>query len=163
MIVLSAATVVVVYLISTYIYFFISVSLIYSSTRKIAKMPGLSLFFLTLNIYDIVLFYPTTLSYFSFLAPSQAYDVGHAQKIDLNYFEYDSTPHIIISVIIVILWCIIVSIQLLNALLTTEISPQRLVSWSSVEPYTRLTLSFIKVYQALMLSFFVCLWIMLQL
>ncbi len=157
MIILIAATLVIVYQIVAYLYFFISVSLVYTSTRKITKMPGLSFFFFISSVYSFVLFYPTTLIYFTFLAPSRDSDAGHTERINQTYLGYGSVGHIVISVVIMILWCIALAIQFLNAFLTTQLSTQRLVSWSSVEPYTRLTFLGIKIYQAIMITFAVSL------
>ncbi|MDR3549675.1 MAG: hypothetical protein P4M11_15625 [Candidatus Pacebacteria bacterium] len=155
MVFLIAASVVIIYQVAAYVYFFVSVSLVYSSTRKIAKMGGLSLFFVIFNIYSLTLFYPTTLSYFMFVAPTGERGVGHPDKIDGTYMTYGSAGHIVVSVVVIFLWSVALIVQAATALLTTELSSQRLVSWSSVEPYTRLAIMIIKIYQSVMLCFFV--------
>jgi len=155
MIILIALTIIVVYQIIAWTYFFVSVSLVYSSTRKITKMPGLSFFFFISSIYSSVLFYPTTLSYFSFIAPGFTTHEHETFEVENKFFEYGSAPHIIISIIIIILWVFNLFIQFLNAFLTTEISTQRFVTWSSVEPYTKIVVILTQIYQAAMLEFIV--------
>lgn len=148
-------TVLILYQIVAYVYFFVSVSLVYSKTRKIVKMPGLSFFWAISTLYSTVLFYPVTLSYFSFMAPSDAEGDGHINSYDQTIFAYKSTPRIIISVIVMIFWGLMLIVQVLNTLFTSEISMQRLVTWSSVEPYTRLLLTLVKIYQAVTITFVV--------
>jgi len=155
LVILLSASILILYQIIAYIYFFIAVSFVYSKTRKIVKMPGLSLFRAITVFYNMVLFYPLTLSWLSFVASSNPGGDGHINSYDENIFAYKPTPRIIIAVIVIILWAIMLIIQVLSTLFTCEISMQRLVSWSSVEPYTPMLLLLIKMYQAVTITFFV--------
>jgi hypothetical protein len=153
LIIFVGTTILILYQIVAYIYFLIAVYKLSSTTRKITKMPGLSFFFVVFHLYSLILFYPTTISYFSFISSvTSTNEVGHITGNDRAFLEHGSVGHIIVSIVVMLMWVTIFLMQIVTSALTMEISTQRLVPWSSVEPYSRIAFMLIKVYQAFMLT-----------
>lgn len=156
MIVLAGGTILIIYQIVAYFYYVIAVYKVYSNSRKITKMPGLSFFFILFYIFNNVLFYPVSLAFLSFIAPVRANpSAGHVQKTELDVFGYNSAAHIVLDIVIVFIWTIHLAMQMLTALLTTELSTQRLVSWSTVEPYSRILFMIFKQIHVVLLTLIV--------
>ncbi len=116
-------------------------------------MPGLSLLFLLSQLITMVLFYPITITYLVLYRQR----TDSSKSTDDLYLEKEILPqggvfHILLVVVFTIVWLLSLCVQVVNILFTTELSTQRLVTWSAVQPYARIGMFLIKFLQALFLT-----------
>eukprot|EP01022_Parablepharisma_sp_SALTPOND_P000771 TRINITY_DN105021_c0_g1_i1.p1 TRINITY_DN105021_c0_g1~~TRINITY_DN105021_c0_g1_i1.p1 ORF type:complete len:1050 (+),score=83.84 TRINITY_DN105021_c0_g1_i1:89-3151(+) len=152
-VILVGGSAILMYLIIGFIYYLVTVKEPQGSNRKVQKLPGLSFLFLIAQITSMILFYPITLSYMALYVQNEKASEDHDDALLKDQvIKYGSWVHVILVILIAVLWLASLVILLLNILFTTELSTRRLVTWSVVQPYSRIIFFLLKLTQAFFLT-----------